>query len=225
MATKKKTEDQVEEQPKPKTKRKPKAVSVKENPVEEAPKVQDNIPAPGEQRDVDISEIPQEIRDNIIGSMTGSPNIASTLAGIFAQTPPSSDANLFTSNQPPVEEAEASDDIKDEVEDSIEGNTPPPISYKESHGGSFRAFDYMNEDKTSAPSNSTDHVEVIQDSYHDYGLNSVDAEGNVQQNQTNDLLMGLLMNAAKKNEEGVEFNEGVKQILAGVLKTLEIHDY
>lgn len=239
MATKKKIEDQVEEQPKPKTKRKPKAVSVKENPVEEASKVQD-IPAPGEQRDVDPSEIPQEVRDQMLNTLGSNPSVASVLVGMFAQNLPNPDSTLFKDAPPAQDTIPVEGNTEEHHEDGGEegssyddseftgGTAPPPISHNKSNGGSFRAFDYMNEDKeATAKKDSTqaDQVEIISDSYHDHGLNSVDEHGNVQNNQNNDLIMQLLMNAAKKNEEGIEFNDGVKQILAGILKTLEIHDY
>lgn len=239
MATKKKIEDQVEDQPKPKTKRKPKAVSVKENPVEEAPKVQD-IPAPGEQRDVDPSEIPQEVRDQMLNTLGSNPSVASVLAGMFAQNPPNPDSTLFKDAPPAQEDIPVEENTEEHHEDEVEegssyddyeftgGTAPPPISHKKSNGGSFRAFDYMNEDKeatTKKDPNKADQVEVISDSYHDYGLNSVDEHGNVQDNTNNELIMQLLMNAAKQNKDGIDFNDGVKQILAGILKTLEIHDY
>ena len=240
MATKKKSTEEttVEEQPKKKTPRKPKAVPVNKEPEVVEP-VKENIPAPGEQRDVDPSEIPQEVRDQMLNALGNSnSSVASVLAGMFAQTPPAPDANLFTNGPAPVEEpTEEEHPHEDEEENEASyddseftgGTAPPPISHKKSNGGSFRAFDYMNEDKEAAAAKKDptkpDQVEVISDSYHDYGLNSVDEHGNVQNNQNNDLIMQLLMNAAKKNEEGVEFNDGVKQILAGILKTLEIHDY
>ena len=237
MATKKKSTEEttVEEQPKKKTPRKPKAVPVNKEPEVVEP-VKENIPAPGEQRDVDPSEIPQEVRDQMLNTLGSNPSVASVLAGMFAQNPPAPDANLFTNGPAPVEEP-AEEKHPDEEEENVSsyddseftgGTAPPPISHKKSNGGSFRAFDYMNEDKkatTKKDPTKADQVEVISDSYHDYGLNSVDEHGNVQNNQNNDLIMQLLMNAAKKNEEGIEFNDGVKQILAGILKTLEIHDY
>lgn len=241
MATKKKSTEEttVEEQPKKKTPRKPKAVPVNKEPEVVEP-VKENIPAPGEQRDVDPSEIPQEVRDQMLNTLGSNPSVASVLAGMFAQNPPNPDSTLFKDTPPaqdtiPVEEnneerheEEGEEGSSYDDSEFTGGTAPPPISHKKSNGGSFRAFDYMNEDKeATAKKDSTqaDQVEIISDSYHDHGLNSVDEHGNVQNNQNNDLIMQLLMNAAKKNEEGIEFNDGVKQILAGILKTLEIHDY